>query len=43
MYWLAPSLNLLLFSDSGISCCSDYQEIQPALSTADQGEHLGTA
>lgn len=33
--------NVLLFSDSGISCCSDYQEMQPILGRAQQGNRLG--
>lgn len=32
--------NILLLSDSGISCCSDYQEMQPILGRTQQGNHL---
>lgn len=32
--------NFRLSSDSGISCCSDYQEMQPVLGRAQQGNYL---
>lgn len=36
-------MNVPLFSDSGISCCSDYQEMQPVLGRAQQGNRLDAA
>ncbi|XP_075888214.1 macrophage colony-stimulating factor 1 receptor 2 [Nelusetta ayraudi] len=42
VYKNMASVHARLRSDSGISCCSDYQEMQPVLGRAQQGEEPGS-